>query len=201
MPRSTPPPGRRHRAVTACAALAVLGMSAVTGPSLAQSPVYTHTWRTVDGGGLTLSSSGPPQSFRVSGTVGQPDAGILTGGIYLLVGGFWGGSYRAVTAVETPEPVPAPAQFRALRPSPNPAPRFVTLAYDLPSVRSVSISVFDVSGRRVRTFSLGRVGPGRHSVVWDGTNQSNSRAAAGVYFTLIRAGEFTARGRVVLLDQ
>jgi hypothetical protein len=44
---------------------------------------FTIDWYTVDGGG-TSGSGGP---FTLSGTIGQPDAGILAGG--KLVGGFW----------------------------------------------------------------------------------------------------------------
>jgi hypothetical protein len=43
-------------------------------------------WFTVDGGGGT---SGGGQ-FTLSGTAGQPDAGVMTGGGYTLHGGFWG---------------------------------------------------------------------------------------------------------------
>jgi len=42
-------------------------------------------WFTIDGGGG--ASTGCP--YAVSGTIGQPDAGKLTGGSYTLVGGFW----------------------------------------------------------------------------------------------------------------
>jgi len=45
------------------------------------------TWWTVDGGGGT-SLGGP---YALSGTVGQPDAGLLSGGTYTLDGGFWSG--------------------------------------------------------------------------------------------------------------
>jgi hypothetical protein len=44
-------------------------------------------WFTVDGGGG--SSSGG--SFTIRGTIGQPDAGVMTGGQYTVSGGFWAG--------------------------------------------------------------------------------------------------------------
>ena len=43
-------------------------------------------WFTIDGGGR-VSSGGP---YRLSGTMGQPDAGISSGGLYSLGGGFLG---------------------------------------------------------------------------------------------------------------
>jgi len=43
-------------------------------------------WRTIDAGGLMFSSGG---DYELSGTVGQPDAGAMTGGEFELTGGFW----------------------------------------------------------------------------------------------------------------
>lgn len=50
---------------------------------------YDLSWNTVDGGGYTFSTGG---GYALGGTIGQPDAGVLTGGGYTLVGGFWGGA-------------------------------------------------------------------------------------------------------------
>ena len=47
---------------------------------------YRIDWFTIDGGGGT-SSGGP---YTISGTIGQPDAGEIKGGNYVLEGGFWG---------------------------------------------------------------------------------------------------------------
>ena len=52
---------------------------------------YDLTWNTVDGGGATWSAGG---GYALGGTVGQPDAGVLSGGGYTLAGGFWGGAAR-----------------------------------------------------------------------------------------------------------
>jgi hypothetical protein len=46
---------------------------------------YTVPWWTVDSGGGT-SQGGP---YILSGTAGQPEPGNLSGGNYLLKGGFW----------------------------------------------------------------------------------------------------------------
>jgi len=49
---------------------------------------YDLTWSTIDGGGYTFSEGG---GYSLGGTVGQPDAGVLSGGGYTLAGGFWAG--------------------------------------------------------------------------------------------------------------
>ncbi len=53
------------------------------GVAVAQFEITRHT---IDGGGVMNSSGG---SFEISGTIGQPDAGVLTGGSFELTGGFW----------------------------------------------------------------------------------------------------------------
>lgn len=66
----------------------LLGL-ALAGVVLAQSgDSYDLTWNTIDGGGYTFSTGG---GYSLGGTVGQPDAGVLSGGSFALGGGFWGG--------------------------------------------------------------------------------------------------------------
>jgi uncharacterized membrane protein len=58
-------------------------------PAAAQSGGgYTLTWSNADAAGWTFSSGG---GYVLGGTAGQPDAGLLAGGEYMLGGGFWGG--------------------------------------------------------------------------------------------------------------
>jgi len=46
---------------------------------------YEISWWTIDGGGGEVSGG----LYVLNGTVGQPDAGKSTGGLYTLQGGFW----------------------------------------------------------------------------------------------------------------
>ncbi len=53
-----------------------------------EEPTFEISRFTMDGGGSTLSIGG---EFELSGTIGQPDAGVLSGGGLTLTGGFWHG--------------------------------------------------------------------------------------------------------------
>lgn len=53
----------------------------------ASAPTYSLSWWTVDGGGSTGPASS--HSYSLVGTIGQPDAGVMDGPRYSLVGGFW----------------------------------------------------------------------------------------------------------------
>ncbi len=72
--------------------LTILGVSLSlllgSGVALAQQgDGYDLTWNTFDGSGGTSGSGG----YSLSGSIGQPDADVLTGGNYRLAGGFWAG--------------------------------------------------------------------------------------------------------------
>ncbi len=79
-----------HRKVTLVRLPLLLGLLLLpTAVILAQSGGdYNLEWNTVDGGGYTFSSGG---DYSLGGTIGQPDAGAMSGGDYVLLGGFWGG--------------------------------------------------------------------------------------------------------------
>ncbi len=47
---------------------------------------FDVTWYTIDGGGEMFCNGG---NFELSGTIGQPDAGTMSGGTFELTGGFW----------------------------------------------------------------------------------------------------------------
>src|SRR6185503_17960873 len=63
---------------------------AATVPVRAQN--YSIDWFTIDGGGGTSTGG----VYSVSGTIGQPDTGSMSGGNFSLDGGFW-----AIYAVQT----------------------------------------------------------------------------------------------------
>lgn len=52
----------------------------------ANADEFEMTRSTIDGGGIMQSTGG---SFELSGTIGQPDAGFMSGGSFDLTGGFW----------------------------------------------------------------------------------------------------------------
>jgi hypothetical protein len=68
------------------------------------------------------------------------------------------------------------------------------LEYYLPSEGNVSLSVYDVAGRRVARLEGLRQSAGSHVVSWD-----TAEMARGVYFYHLRAGAGRVSGKLVLL--
>ena len=61
--------------------------TALTLTAFAGEPLHISSF-TIDGGGVMRSTS-KDGVFVLSGTIGQPDAGILDGADFRLTGGFW----------------------------------------------------------------------------------------------------------------
>jgi hypothetical protein len=83
---------------------------------------------------------------------------------------------------------------------PNPFGRETTVAYTLGKRQEVTLEVYDVLGRRVRTLVEGtEQRAGLHRLRWEGENRYGSPVGSGVYFLRIRAEGFTATRKMVLV--
>ena len=92
-----------------------------------------------------------------------------------------------------------PAQL-ALHPArPNPFTGQTALHFDLPAGGRVSLDIYDVAGRHVRSLASGTWPPGFHVVQWNGASSDGRPLAAGVYFTRLVAPGGTLQRRVVML--
>ena len=101
----------------------------------------------------------------------------ILGGVHLLKSSVGG---RA-TAVLTPAAV-RPAQHRLGDSYPNPFNPAVVIPLDLATdAAEVSLTVYDVLGRRVRQVWDGPLGAGTHRFAWDGRDEAGKGVAAGVY--------------------
>ena len=74
--------------------LLILALVSLAGSATVGAQTYAIDWFTIDGGGGTSTGG----VYSVSGTIGQPDAGRMSGGDYTIAGGFWG----IISAVQTP---------------------------------------------------------------------------------------------------
>jgi len=82
---------------------------------------------------------------------------------------------------------------------PNPFNPATTIRFELPRGENVSLHIIDLLGRRVRTLVESRMGVGEHSVVWDGLDDDETQAAAGIYFARLRVGDETRTIKLLLV--
>jgi hypothetical protein len=79
---------------------------------------------------------------------------------------------------------------------PNGAPS--KLAFDLPRESPISLILYDVSGRAVRTIASGVFPVGRHAVRWDGRDDQGRHVASGSFIARLSDGRDVSTTRLVL---
>jgi hypothetical protein len=84
-------------------------------------------------------------------------------------------------------------------PSPNPVAGATTIRYELRDDAPVSVALYDLSGRMVRTLVNGVVTGGGHRVLWDGTDTMGQPLAGGVYTCKLETPQASASTRVVVV--
>jgi hypothetical protein len=92
-----------------------------------------------------------------------------------------------------------PLVFRLVQNAPNPFNPVTKVAYHVPNESEVTIRVYDVSGRAVRTLVDGVVEAGRHVAVWNGRNDAGESVGSGIYFCTMEAPDFHDSRKMTLL--
>ena len=83
---------------------------------------------------------------------------------------------------------------------PNPFNPTTVIGYDVPPGGGhVSIRIYDVAGRLVRTLVDGVETPGRKSVTWDGQSNGGQMVSTGVYFYRMTAPGFEQNRKMVIM--
>jgi hypothetical protein len=92
-----------------------------------------------------------------------------------------------------------PDEFALRANVPNPFNPVTSIAFDLPEDAQVSLSIYNITGHLVREVVDCKLDAGYHSVVWDGLDGSGRVSSAGVYFYMLKANDFTAKRRMMLV--
>ncbi len=119
----------------------------------------------------------------------------VANGLFFVVAN---GSY-ATDVIEEPF-VQMPSQFSIAPIYPNPVRNSANIELSLPKGgnKTITIAIFDVKGRRVRSWQFDRPGESLR-FTWDARNQTSNLLPSGVYFVQARMGRlFTVRKLVLL---
>ncbi|MCD6374554.1 MAG: T9SS type A sorting domain-containing protein, partial [Caldisericaceae bacterium] len=64
---------------------------------------------------------------------------------------------------------------------PNPFNPSTTIRFALPEDSYVRLTIYSITGQKVRTLINGQVSKGYHQIVWDGRNESGQPVSGGLY--------------------
>ena len=97
-----------------------------------------------------------------------------------------------------------PEETALLANYPNPFNPETWIPYQLAESAEVALTIYDMNGQMVRRLVVGYQAAGMYrsrsrAVYWDGRNQFGEFVASGLYFYTLKAGDFTATRRMVIL--
>ncbi|MFC1550851.1 lamin tail domain-containing protein, partial [Candidatus Neomarinimicrobiota bacterium] len=82
---------------------------------------------------------------------------------------------------------------------PNPFNPTTTIQYNLPETNFVSIIVYDMLGRQIKTLVNKQVSAGYHSVKWGATDDQGRKVSTGMYIYSIKVGSFVQTRKMVIM--
>jgi len=139
-------------------------------------------------------------------------SGIGDGRIYTItytVTDASGNSSSASTTVMVPhdkgkKAAPALLTFAVLSAYPQPCNPEAWIPYTLAKDVEVKITIYNNSGRIIRTLQPGHQNAGAYisrnkAAYWDGRNDIGEKVTSGIYFYTLRAGDFIATRKLVVL--
>ncbi|MCK5327864.1 MAG: T9SS type A sorting domain-containing protein, partial [Candidatus Latescibacteria bacterium] len=92
-----------------------------------------------------------------------------------------------------------PAKYVFAQNTPNPFNAQTRMAFDLSAAGRVDLSIYNLSGQRVRTLVDEWRESGSYSAVWDGKDRLGREVASGLYLIRIEVNDFVGIRRMVLL--
>ena len=185
--------------------------------------VGTDANRSAIGARVTLFAGGSSQIREISGGSGFASQNSLTaefglGAVSLIdsITVAWpGGAPSTTTApaadqlIQIVEPgvstgveeaAGIPKRYMLHANAPNPFNPITTIRYDLPRSSRVELEVYDITGRLVKTLVSGEVKqPGRHDVIWNGSNDRGRAVASGLYFYRLRTDDYGKVRKMMLV--
>jgi hypothetical protein len=105
----------------------------------------------------------------------------------------------ACFTTSAPDPTPMPTKTALLPCAPNPFNPSTTIRFDVKDASRVTLRIYDVRGRLVRTLIDDFLPPESHRLLWDGLNNQGERVATGIYFLRMVAGATVQVQKMVLL--
>jgi len=107
-------------------------------------------------------------------------------------GTVWAGTYKGLSRFNptrtTVKENAGPKEFSILGNHPNPFNPNTTISFTLPESGQTNLSIYSITGQKIRTLVSGRMSAGEHSVVWNGLDDFGMPAASGIYLSRLEGG-------------
>ncbi len=92
-----------------------------------------------------------------------------------------------------------PQEFALEQNYPNPFNPTTNISYQIKTTGSVSLVVYDVLGKKVKTLVKENQAPGYYTVTWNGKNDLGTKVNSGVYIYTLRTGQLIESKKMILM--
>ena len=108
--------------------------------------------------------------------------------------------FKDTTTSERPNTGSAvPHDFQIEQNYPNPFNPRTVINYELSAISNVELTIYDLSGRKIRQWSNQNQAAGTYELTWNGKDQNGNPVSSGVYIYRMMAGDFIQSKKMVLL--
>ncbi len=146
----------------------------------------------VDGSTTTFEDLSPPVATQYYQVTAKYDVGESLPSNEVSV---------VITSVGPVTTQTIPETFALLQNYPNPFNPTTEISYNIPSgfQETVTLTIYDLSGKKIRTLVNQKQGVGSYQVLWNGTNDLGQPMASGVFMYKLQAGSFSQSRKMLLL--
>ncbi len=92
-----------------------------------------------------------------------------------------------------------PASFQLCQNYPNPFNPDTRINFDIPQKATVTLAIYDLQGRRIRTLIQGEKATGHYVAVWNSRTDTGEKVPSGVYVYRLTAGDYVSSKKMILL--
>ncbi len=159
---------------------------------------YRCDWNTFSGGSGKVSST----NYQCQATAIQSATGNIASSSMLGFIGFWLPLTPTGVLEPKPEEVFNPHQLitKLYNAKPNPFRTQTTIHYSLSNKTKVSLSIYDVSGRLVKTLVKGEQEAGFYNINWNSKNNHNQSVSEGIYFYQLQTLNYTSTKKLIVIQ-
>jgi predicted phage tail protein len=109
------------------------------------------------------------------------------------------GSFKINNITDVLKEEVIPTAFELSQNYPNPFNPTTKIAFALPQNSFVSLKIYDMLGREIKSLLNSEMLAGNHSIDWNGEDNNGFKVASGAYIYKITAGNFMAVKKMVLI--
>ncbi len=170
---------------------------------------YIEPWLTIGDSNIEMNISipanGPNINIPLSLNATNLAAGLYHGGVHFVTNDAAHPEFDIPVTFDVVrvgidnEPAELPSVFSLSQNYPNPFNATTSINFSLKNNGEVTLTIYDILGKRVNTLYNGALPAGQHSLIWNGIDDSGKVVTSGIYFYRLESDEGSIIKKMVML--